>query len=121
MVKWLHIQTILVLLIAGQMLCAQTPELNEEKYWEYRERLKNEYMIGIGPEIGMSTPAGVRDTVGGLLQWTDATMSLGEYIGVLALEYHILESKGINTDETIEELFYAMYALNRLDYTAEVF
>lgn len=78
-------------------------------------------MIGIGPDMGMSTPAGVRDTVSGILQWTDATMDLGQYIGLLAMEYRILENKGMNTDETVEELFYALYALNRLDYNAERF
>jgi hypothetical protein len=100
---------------------AQTPQQNEEKYWEYRERLRNDFMIGIGPEMGMSTPASVRDTVSGILQWTDATMALGEYIGVLAMEFRILANRSVNTDETVEELFYALYALNRLDYNAELF
>jgi len=111
---------VFLLLINGIAL-GQAPQLNEEKYWEYRDRLRNEFMIGIGPGMGMSTPAGVRDTVSGILQWTDATMDLGQYIGVLAMEYRILENKGMGTDETVEELFYALYALNRLDYNAERF
>ena len=109
------------ILLSGKMSYGQTPQLNEEKYWDYREKLRNEFMIGIGPEMGMSTPAAVRDTVSGILQWTDATLSLGEYIAVLAMEYRILEEKGDEIDETVEELFYALYALNRLDYYAEPF
>jgi len=109
------------LFITAPALLAQTPELNEEKYWNYRERLTNEFMIGIGPEVGQSIPASIRDTVSGVLQWTDCTMALGEYICILALEYKILENRSAPTDQTIEELFYALYALNRLDYTAEVF
>ncbi|MEN8224545.1 MAG: T9SS type A sorting domain-containing protein [Bacteroidota bacterium] len=112
---------LLVSILTGQKGHAQTPQLNEEKYWDYRDRLQNEFMIGIGPEMGMSIPASVRDSVDGILQWTDCTIALGEYIGVLALEYKILQSKALYTDETVEELFYALYALNRLDYTAEPF
>jgi hypothetical protein len=110
-----------LILLLGASVFSQTPELNEQKYWIYRERLNNEFMIGIGPEMGYSAPAGVRDTVSGILQWTDATMDLGQYIGVLAMEYRIQENEGLNTDETVGELFYALYALNRLDYNAEGF
>ena len=108
-------------LLLAQESYAQTPQLNEEKYWAYRDRLRNEFMIGIGPGMGMSIPASVRDTVGGILQWTDCTIAHGQYIAVLALEYAILDSRSYDTDQTIEELFYALYALNRLDYTAEPF
>ncbi|MCK5079454.1 MAG: hypothetical protein KAR09_05895, partial [Bacteroidales bacterium] len=121
--RYIHITLFFILLLstAAGDIYAQTPQQNEAKYWEYRERLRNDFMIGIGPEMGMSTPASVRDTVSGILQWTDATMALGEYIGVLAMEYRILEGRAASTDETVEELFYALYALNRLDYNAELF
>ncbi len=100
---------------------AQNPQLNEDKYWDYRDRLRNEFMIGIGPEMGQSIPASVRDTVSGILQWTDCTIAHGQYLAILATEYRILENQGENTDATVEELFYALYALNRLDYKAEAF
>ncbi len=112
---------LLMVLVAGKYCMAQNPQLNEEKYWDYRDRLHNEFMIGIGPEMGMSIPGNIRDTVSGILQFTDCTMGLGEYIGILAMEYKILETKSLDTEETIEELFYALFALNRLDYSAEVF
>jgi|GEM_PF-3450534 len=109
------------IILLTQEAYAQTPQQNEDKYWDYRERLRNEFMIGIGPDMGMSIPASVRDTVGGILQWTDCTIAHGQYIAILAMEYAIMESKSYDTDQTIEELFYALYALNRLDYTAEPF
>jgi hypothetical protein len=109
------------MLLAGESVYAQSSPPGEEKYWTYRERLRNEYMTGIGPGMGMSLPAGVRDTVGGTLQWTDCTMALGEYLGVLATEYRILEGRGADTEATVEELFYALWAFNRLDYNAEPF
>ena len=117
-----HIILILFLLVHSvDVLEAQTPQLNEEKYWTYRERLRQEFMTDIGPDIGMSIPASVRDTVVGILQWTDCTMAHGEYIGVLATEYNILVSRSLDTQQTLKELFYALYALNRLDLTAEPF
>jgi hypothetical protein len=99
----------------------QTPQLNEDKYWAYRERLRHEYMIGIGPGVGMSIPASIRDTASGILQWTDCTMAHGEYMAILGMEYKILEDRSDELDQTIKELYYALYALNRLDYTAEIF
>jgi hypothetical protein len=78
-------------LLSLQGLMAQSPELNEEKYWDYRNKLRNEFMIGIGPEMGQSIPASVRDTVSGSLQWTDCTIAFGQYIGILAMEYRILD------------------------------
>lgn len=121
MAKLLNSVPLLVLLLTFTNVYAQTPELNEAKYWDYREKLKNDFMVGIGPEMGMSTPAGVRDTVSGILQWTDASMDLGQYIAVLAMEYRILDEKGDEIEETVRELYYALYALNRLDYNAELF
>lgn len=115
------IALLLTSMVSLQGAMAQTPQLNEEKYWEYRHRLVNEYMTGIGPDMGMSLPASIRDTVSGILQWTDCTMAHGEYLAVLATEYRILEAGSVSTAETVQELFYALYALNRLDYTAEPF
>ena len=93
----------------------------EDKYWIYRDRLLNEFMIGIGPGTGYSIPATARDTMEGSLWWTDCTIEHGQYIGVLATEYKWLALEGEDTGETIRELYYALYALNRLDYFAEAY
>ncbi|MBU2651648.1 MAG: T9SS type A sorting domain-containing protein [Bacteroidetes bacterium] len=93
----------------------------EEKYQVYRDRLRMEFMAGIGPETGFSLPALARDTVTGTILWSDCTIDLGQYIGVLGTEYHILSQEGKETGQTVKELYYALYALNRLDISAEIY
>lgn len=114
-----HIKLLLLIAcLAYQFILVAQPGL-EDKYWIYRERLLNEFMIGVGPNTGYSIPATARDTMSGSLWWTDCTIEHGQYIGVLATEYKLLSLEGKETDETVRELFYALYALNRLDYFAE--
>lgn len=55
----------------------------------------------------------------GDLDFADATIHLGHYIGVLATEYKLLVQNGKNTDNNIKELYYALEAFNRIDNTAE--
>jgi len=93
----------------------------DEKYQVYRERLRMGFMAGIGPETGFSLPALARDTAAGTIFWSDCTIDLGQYIGVLGTEYFILSREGKETGQTVKELYYALYALNRLDYSAEVY
>ncbi len=116
-------------------LQAQTQdELNLEKYWKYRERLKT-YFMKIGAGEGESIPMSCRipdwDAAGSFdndnmpdeevttLEWRDATISLGYYFIVLATEYKLLNDAGEDTEATLIELYYAMNALNRLDEFAE--
>lgn len=106
-------------------------EINQEKYWYLRLRLKEQFVkIGLG--AGASVPA-AQITVGGYdngsgndvvykkLDWgADATTHLGWYWGVLATEIHLLNNNGQNADETIQELYYALLAFDRLDDYAEL-
>jgi hypothetical protein len=120
-IKYIIIGLLVSLFLPPAFLKAQSPEENEEKYWNYRNKLRNDFMIGIGPDMGQSIPASVRDTVSGALQWTDCTIAFGQYIGILAMEYRILDDASLSTAATVEELFYALWAMNRLDYHAESF
>ena len=95
--------------------------MDDDKYDLYRERFRNRFLIGIGAESGMSIPAMSWDTVSGIVRWSDCTIDHGHYLGMLGSEYKILSKLGEDTDETIRELFYALYAFNRLDYYAEVY
>ncbi|RLD44033.1 MAG: hypothetical protein DRI86_08435, partial [Bacteroidetes bacterium] len=100
---------------------AQTTEQQlVDKYWNYRENLTNDFMIGLGNHPGYSLPASERSSNGNM-KWADATIALGHYIGVLATEYHLLNQEGKNTNRTIEELYLALTSLNRLDNNAETF
>jgi len=83
---------------------------NLEKYWFYRYRLVNDFMlIGDGP--GMSIPAQARvtnldnrlsdgDSERNTLFWSDATIDLGHYISVLATEW-----RQLNDQETGQTTF----------------
>jgi hypothetical protein len=106
----------------GVFAIGQTPEENILKYWKYRDRLKQNFMIGIGPDWGNSLPASERilqPGQPGVIKWGDATIYLSQYIALLATEYTLLSTWDQNTEETIRELFYALYALNRLDLRGE--
>ncbi len=114
-----HIKPVLLIVFLAIIVSTAGQSILEDKYWIYRDRLLNDFMTGIGPEPGYSIPATARDTIGGSLLWSDCTIEHGQYIGVLATEYKILNLAGEDTEETVKELFYALYALNRLDYFAE--
>lgn len=103
----------------SQIIDPQSYEKNSTKYWLYRERLKEYFITNIGPESGESMPASKRrDDY--KMEWGDATIHLSEYIMVLATEIKLLDLSGNDYYETSRELFYAMWAFNRLDFEAEV-
>ncbi|MBL7892610.1 MAG: T9SS type A sorting domain-containing protein [Bacteroidia bacterium] len=99
---------------------AQSPTENLQKYWKYRERLKN--LVVVGNCQGCSVPSKGRDGVGNL-DWSDATIGMGYYIGMLAMEYKILKDHNETTAlaNTKKELYYALEAINRLDKMAEYY
>lgn len=112
---------LLALLFVAPMLKSQTLEQNLKKYWYYRERLKRDFMLGISDEFGASIPASRRNLQTGMLSWGDATIDLGHYIAVLGTEYKLLVRWGQDPQQTLEELFWALFAFNRLDRYAETY
>jgi hypothetical protein len=122
---------------------AQSPQTDLNKYWNYRSRFLGKDggggFISVGPEQGQSIPATgrnidcdcLRDWAliqskaprregTGIVKWGDATVYLGYYLAMLAMEYENLQSAGIPTDENRKELYYALKAYERLDSLAEV-
>ncbi len=98
---------------------AQTRDINLEKYWRFRERLKN--FVVPGDCFGCSLPAAKRSGTD-FIDWSDATIHLGYYIGMLATEHKLLtlhNQSPQRIQETEKELFYAIEAINRLDLWAE--
>lgn len=91
--------TILALLLAKVLFCQTIDQENLEKYWKYRDQLKKRFMR-IGIDKGESIPASViipnrqygqaDQTTGSIIQWRDATITLGYYWIVLATEYKLL-------------------------------
>src|SRR6185436_18955237 len=61
--------------------------------------------------------------------WGDGTIALGFYIGVLATEHYMLSNPAIfpgadeddagRLDRTLDELYHALFALERLDLNAD--
>jgi hypothetical protein len=125
----------LFLFLTPYLAFSQTDDQNLSKYWFYRYKLRK-YMLKAGeteypcadPDThvdpivtGFSIPAqGLDPTLGMGPHWGDATADLGWYIGTLATEYLLLKNQGANTSYTLEELYYAMKAYERVDYHSEV-
>lgn len=122
---------IMSLVLAASTLVASSQSTNQEnleKYWKYRDQLKQRFMK-IGTDDGESIPASViipsrqygqvDQTTGSIIQWRDATITMGYYWIVLATEYKLLSNVGEDVQPTLNELYYAMLAFNRLDMKAE--
>jgi hypothetical protein len=100
------------------------------KYHYYRERLNN-YFVSVGPNPGQSIPAALRQgsdfacndgttdflISGGMLGYDDAPDYHGWYLGTLATEYYLTQRAGGDLSGIVKELYYALYAINRLDQT----
>ncbi len=113
---------ILILFLAiGFLGYSQNSEIENNiiKYWNYRNRLINNF-ISIGSEAGQSLPFATRNERGQKkLSQGQGPIMLGQYIGVLATEYKLLKQNNSNTEQTLKELYFALYAFNRLDLVAE--
>jgi hypothetical protein len=129
-----------LLLGVGLFLCtyttyAQTPELNQEKYWKFRNNYKEKFMK-IGPGVGEGLPARALVPFGcldnttdpgntawnkGIMKWGDGMIRHGHYLTLLASEYRLLMNNGQTqqAQATLNELYYALYAVFRLDINAE--
>lgn len=106
----------------------QSDQPNLLKYWYYRDRLLKDFMTEVGGVgvSGASIPASIRQDYPYYApnyrqNWGDATIDLSYYIGTLALEYSLLSKSGQNTDKNVEELYYAMETINRLDKNGDAY
>ncbi|MBN2728906.1 MAG: T9SS type A sorting domain-containing protein [Bacteroidales bacterium] len=112
-----------LVLFCLQSLNAQF-QYNKEKYWIYKERLKN-YMITTEDisEKGFDIPGRSR-TLDDQVMWSDEAWMISYYIATLAMEYDLLIKSGLSSSspevmQTKKELFFAINAINRLDWEAE--
>lgn len=112
---------------------AQDDYLNNTKYWNLRKRLVTDFVKpGLGP--GESVPANKYSlsiawssyphSLVKKLEWGDATAQLGWYLAVMATELKLLQQSGDTSSEyyfrLIEEIYFGLEAINRLDDVAEV-
>ncbi len=104
---------------------AQDCRSNMDKYWYYRQRLRDNFMV-VSPDVDMfgnNLPASVRelDVNGNIkaIHWDDNNANLPHYLCVLATEYRLLKNNGQDYSETLKELLYVMYAIERRDLYSE--
>jgi MYXO-CTERM domain-containing protein len=107
---------------------AATTQENFAKYTKLRQRLATDFMV-VGDGPGYSQPAEARNDGQGFIKWADSTINLGFYMSVLATEYHLKSNASIYpgadnkeanaAQKTLDELYYALYAMERLDRVAD--
>lgn len=103
-------------------LFAQTTSENLQKYWYYRERLKNFVLVSSNyNEPGTNIPAFRINKDKDLISWDDGNGALNQYISMLATEYKLLKIYGQDYSQTTKELYYALKSFERLDVTAEYY
>lgn len=121
----MRIPVLALLFSLSVQLPAQSQYL--ETYSSYRQRL-TENFLAPGEGQGKSLPAAYRNPLFSVIKWADATIDLGWYIAVLAVENHLLSHPEIYPDYTAaspnlasntEALYQALKALERLDEQAE--
>lgn len=118
MKSFLSFSALMLVLISGI-----SQATNTEKYWTTRERLR-EHFMRVGALQGMSLPAstvvpGYPYGNDNLVHLRDVTLSLGHYWTVLSTEYHLLNSNNQNFEGTLNELYFALNAFDRIDRVAE--
>lgn len=98
---------------------------NMQKYADYRNRFNNNFIV-VGEEAGKSLPIAIskewKDYCGNgvvRLEGGEVSANLGKYIGFLGTEYLVLKNSNLDFSNTIQELYYALEAFNRLDLFAE--
>ena len=120
-----------VIVIYCAIIFAQTDDLNQKKYWKFRNNFRRDF-VKIGPSEGESIPIATRrpiackDNAGdgpnkGTVRWGDGMIFQGHYIGFLATEYALLKKRNLDVTSTLNELYYALNAINRSDLNAEYY
>lgn len=127
-------------MLGANSIFAQNNLLNESKYWMWRDRLVNDWMVpnftgdyvhkgrgiifkdrGIGEcdYYDYSTHSIIR--IDGGFDVSDEGFELGKYLIVLATEWRLLFNSGLPTEQTEAELYWALKTIDRLDYDAETY
>ena len=98
---------------------SQSPQRNLEKYWHYRDRLREKFVV-VSQDVeeeGVNIPAG--DIFGDTVSWSDGNSIMSHYLSLLSTELWLLKTNHQDYSQTLAELYYAMLALERLDLYSE--
>src|SRR6056297_456061 len=118
-----HIITFIIV-FSPLLLSAQNQQANLEKYWRYRERMKNKFMVVSEnvKEEGVNVPFFTIDNQNSKIRSSDNNPKWNHYLTTLATELWLLKRNNEDYSETLKELYYAMLAFERIDlYTESYF
>ena len=112
---------LIVSITASVHVLAQNQAANLDKYWSYRQRLRDKFIAISGDveQFGVNIPASHRDNNSSTVDWGDANNNMSHYLTMLATELYLLKNNGQDYSQTLNELFYAMVALERMDMYSE--
>ena len=113
------ISLVIITILCSFSVFCQSPRRNLEKYWHYRDRLRERFVV-VSQDVeeeGVNIPAGeiFNDTVG----WSDGNSIMSHYLALLSTELYLLKTNHQDYSQTLAELYYAMLALERLDLYSE--
>lgn len=110
-----------ILILYANILLSQTPQMNLQKYWTYRERLKYFINKDNANLKGTNIPADriYIDNDKTTIDFGDGNATMQDYIGILATEYKLLKMNGLDYSQTRQDLYWALKTVERLDITAE--
>ncbi len=116
-----YLLVLLLVVISSSTFAQYSFDKEKNKYWIYRERLKN-FMVS-GNCKGCDISSFNRDNKN-ILYWADAPWMIGYWMGTLAMEYKLLIQSGFSTTspavmQTKQDLYRVIESVNRLDYEAE--
>lgn len=104
---------------------AQNEMDNQAKYWKYRDRLRNKFIV-VSENVmdyGVNIPASdiyyKSDSTKSYICWGDGNNNMSHYLSVLATELWLLKHNNQDYTTTLKELYFAMLALERLDAYSE--
>lgn len=129
----LYIIIITIVMSFSGYIHSQNGGLNRQKYWVWRDRLVNDFMVpgtcngcGIvfnnrGTSYGFPYPPGPENGLWyrGGFDISDNGFEMGKYLIVLATEWKLLRNSGMSTSQTELEIFYELKTIDRLDHDAE--
>ena len=125
----------------GCVVLGQDALKNEAKYWVWRDRLVNDFMVpnytgdtahagrgivfnerlGIGWHRDLDTFSWKITNYYGGFSINDEGFELGKYLLVLATEWRLLYKSGLPTQQVEAEIYWALKTVDRLDYKAEYY
>lgn len=144
-----NVLSVVSLIVVSVISCyPQNQTIDEQlqkKYWDYRQRFQKHFIAyspvnnsinGSGIVINhlntfseggtqnltnSDIPNYVDATRRGIIKEADAPEQLALFFATLALEYRLLKDEGKDTKSVLNEIYYGIQALNRLDDKAEDF